>query len=80
MSPFFFRTVLAASASVLSSLPAFAAPDPAEFLEQRFKQLDLDRDGKLNGEEAKPVALWVIGADANKDGLLTKRSPERHQT
>ena len=71
MSPFVFRTLLAASSAVLLSLPVSAAPDPAAFLEQRFKQLDLDGDGKLNAEEAKPVALWVIGADANKDGLLT---------
>ena len=71
MFPFYFRTVLAASAAVLLNIAAPAAPDPAEFLEQRFKQLDLDHDGKLSVEEAKPVALWVIGADANKDGLLT---------
>ena len=72
MSRFVSRFVLAASAAVLWNAPAFAAPDPAAFLEQRFTQLDLDHDGTLTAEEAKPVALWVIGADANKDGLLTR--------
>ena len=71
MSSILFRTVLAASAAMLLRLPAFAAPDPIEMLEQRFKLLDLDHDGKLNAEEAQPVAIWVAGADANKDGLLT---------
>ena len=71
MFPFLSRTILAASAAVLLSLPASAAPDPAVILEQRFKQLDLNGDGKLSAEEAKPVALWVIGADANKHGFLT---------
>ena len=71
MSPFSTRPIVAATAAVLLHLPAFADPDPGAFLEQRFKQLDLDHDGKLSAEEAKPVALWVIGADANKDGFLT---------
>ncbi len=64
-------SMLAASAAIVINLPALAAPDPIEMLEQRFKVLDLDKDGKLNEEEAKPVAIWVAGADANKDGLLT---------
>ena len=71
MSSFALRTILVASAAVLFNIHAQAAPDPIAFLEQRFKQLDLDQDGKLNAEEAKPVAAWVAGADANKDGLLT---------
>ena len=71
MSPTFLRSIRAISAAILLNLPAFAAPDPIELLEQRFKLLDLDKDGKLNAEEAKPVAIWVAGADANKDGLLT---------
>ncbi|MEO7317828.1 MAG: redoxin family protein [Chthoniobacteraceae bacterium] len=71
MSQILFRSVLAASTAILLNLPALAAPDPIAFLEQRFRDLDLDKDGKLNAEEAKPVAAWVVGADANKDGLLT---------
>ena len=73
MSRILFHSVLAASTAILLNLPALAAPapDPIAFLEQRFRDLDLDKDGKLNAEEAKPVAVWVIGADANKDGFLT---------
>ena len=71
MSRNLIRSVLAASSVFLLHLPAVAAPDPIEMLEQRFKALDLDKDGKLNAVEAAPVAIWVAGADANKDGLLT---------
>jgi hypothetical protein len=46
--------------------------DPGQMLlRKRFEQLDLDRDGRLNAEEAKSVSEWVKGADANGDGLLT---------
>lgn len=57
---------------------AEAAPDPSRgaFLAKKFKQLDLDADGKLTLEEAKPVELWVAGADADKDGLITLQEIE----
>ncbi len=71
MSPFFSRIVVAASAAVLLNASVSAAPDPAVLLEQRFKQLDLDHDGKLSAEEARSVEFWVAGADANKDGFFT---------
>ena len=71
MFPFFPRIVVAASAAVLLNAVASAAPDPIAMLEQRFKQLDLDGDGKLSVEEAKSVEFWVAGADANKDGFFT---------
>ncbi len=71
MSPSVLRTILAASAAILSSLPAFADPDPAAFFEERFRALDLDHDGKLSVEEAKPIAALVVGADTNHDGFLT---------
>jgi thiol-disulfide isomerase/thioredoxin len=46
--------------------------DPGEmFLRKRFEQLDLDHDGRLTAEEAKPVSEWVKGADADGDGYLT---------
>ena len=68
MSPKLLRVLLATAAF---SPVAIAAPDPVAVLEQRFHQLDLDHDGKLNAQEAAPVAVWVAGADANKDGFLT---------
>ena len=71
MFPILFRTIVAVSAAILVTVAASAAPDPIAMLEQRFKLLDLDHDGKLNAEEAKPVEFWVAGADANKDGFLT---------
>ena len=71
MSSILVRSILAASTAIVLNFPALAAPDPIEFLEQRFKALDLDHDGKLSTEEAKPVAAWVLGADKNKDGFLT---------
>lgn len=71
MNPFPVRNILVASAAIFLNLHAHAAPDPVALLEQRFHALDLDKDGKLNAEEAKPVAVWVAGADANKDGFLT---------
>lgn len=51
--------------------PARAEPDPLALIEKRFRKLDLDGDGKLSTEEAKPMALWIGGADANKDGFMT---------
>jgi peroxiredoxin len=57
----------------------FAARDPGEaFLEQRFKQLDADADGKLSVEEAKSVAELIRGADTNKDGFFTLDEVREH--
>lgn len=40
-------------------------------LDERFKQYDTNADGKLSADEAKPVAAYVDGADANGDGSVT---------
>ena len=61
-----------AAAFTLAIPSAALSQDAAEkFLAKRFQQLDKDADGLLSAEEAKPVELWVKGADANKDGLLS---------
>lgn len=68
------RTILPATTVIFAfAIPALSpAQDPGEiFLAKRFKELDKDQDGFLNAEEARPVALWVNGADTNKDGRLT---------
>jgi peroxiredoxin len=68
------RHILSAitAAFVLAIPSAALAQDGAEkFLAKRFQQLDKDGDGLLSAEEAKPVELWVKGADANKDGMLS---------
>jgi thiol-disulfide isomerase/thioredoxin len=44
----------------------------AAFLDKRFRQLDTDGDGKLSTAEAKPAEVWLKGADADKDGFLTR--------
>ena len=50
----------------------------AAFLDKRFKQLDLDGDGKLSAAEAKPAEVWVKGADADHDGFLTADEVRNH--
>lgn len=68
---------------VLGEQLAAQAPDARAagaplFVENRFKKFDLDGDGKLTPEEAKPVAQLVAGADADGDGLLTLAEVQGH--
>lgn len=48
------------------------------FIANRFRKLDKDADGKLTIEEAKPVEFFVLGADANKDGVYTLEEIQAH--
>jgi peroxiredoxin len=67
-------------ALIASFTVAHAAPDPriGAFIETRFKQLDVDRDGRLSPEESRPVAEIVRGADADGDGSLTSAEVIAH--
>src|SRR5215207_8980334 len=69
-----YRSILPAIIAVfVLAIPsaAFAQDGAEKFLAKRFQQLDKDGDGLLSADEAKPVELWVKGADANKDGMLS---------
>ncbi len=43
-----------------------------QWLDERFKQYDTNADGRLSADEAKPVAAYVSGADADGDGSITR--------
>jgi hypothetical protein len=67
-------------------LPVKSAPSPQLSLDQaaevfianRFRKFDKDGDGKLTAEEARPIEFFVIGADANKDGVYTLEEVQAH--
>jgi peroxiredoxin len=53
---------------------AIAADQPVDLVEQQFKNLDKDGDGKLSADELKKsplIARLLDGADADGDGSLT---------
>ena len=54
--------------------PNFAAA----MIEKRFKELDVNGDGKLSVEEARSIAPLVAGADADGDGFLTMEEIKAH--
>ncbi len=49
-----------------------------QWLADQFKKYDLNADGKLSADEAKPVALYVAGADADHDGFITRDELQAH--
>lgn len=75
-----FSRLSLTAAVVFATLPAPAQDLAAAsaFIDKRFKQLDTDGDGKLSAAEAKPAEMWLKGADANKDGLLTMEEVRTH--
>src|SRR4051812_22044661 len=75
----------ACTAASLCALLTVVPPAPAQDLgavvaglAKRFKQLDTDGDGKLSAEEAKPVSIWLQGADADGDGFITADEARNH--
>lgn len=47
-------------------------------IEQRYRQLDTDRDGRLSAEEGKPLGPLFDRADADRDGFLTPSEATRY--
>ncbi len=41
------------------------------FAESMVSKYDLDKDGKLSGDEVKKLPLPFVGADVNNDGFIT---------
>jgi thiol-disulfide isomerase/thioredoxin/Ca2+-binding EF-hand superfamily protein/mono/diheme cytochrome c family protein len=49
-----------------------------QWLDDQFKKYDANADGKLSAAEAKPVAAYVSGADADHDGFITRDELQAH--
>lgn len=67
--------------ALLFAATAVAADPPADFIEQQFKRLDKNGDGKLSPEELKAnpfIQKLLDGADADKDGFLTLDEVRAH--
>jgi arylsulfatase A-like enzyme/catechol 2,3-dioxygenase-like lactoylglutathione lyase family enzyme len=47
-------------------------------IEQRYRQLDKDGDGKLSAEEGKPIGALFGQADTDRDGFLTPAEATRY--
>lgn len=47
-------------------------------IEQRFRDLDTDRDGKLSAAESKSIAFLLTGADGDADGFITLAEAKAH--
>ncbi len=75
-----FSRLSLTAAILLAAIPAPAQDlaAAATFLDKRFKQLDVDGDGKLSAAEAKTAAMWLKGADADKDGFFTPDEVRAH--
>jgi len=56
-------------AMALTSWAQQAQPGGQMSLDQRFKQLDRNGDGKLTPDELQ--GEWFVRLDANKDGFVT---------
>ncbi|MFT3736884.1 MAG: EF-hand domain-containing protein [Rhodocyclaceae bacterium] len=68
------RRFLIASALYLSLSPAYAA-DPPKSAVPGFAQLDVNRDGFIDGKEARAsdiVSSWLKTADRDRDGRLSE--------
>ena len=85
MTPLRFASPLALALLSPGLLPAEESPAlpvlrrlEGNVIDKKFVQLDLDHDGKLSSEEAKPVAAYVAGADADGDGLFTLDEVRAH--
>ena len=63
--------MFALAGSALAQNPDPRAVAAGLFIENRFKKMDRNNDGKLDAEEAKPIAEMLRGADADGDGLMT---------
>ena len=60
------------SGSKSSSTDASAQAKYERYANSLVKQYDTDKDGKLSSEETKKMRRPPAGADANKDGVITK--------
>jgi peroxiredoxin len=69
-SPIFLLLAAAACAQAPFNLQNLQRAGEA-LIADRFKRVDLNGDGKLTAEEAKPVEFFVKGADADGDGFYT---------
>lgn len=69
------KRTLAGGILLLRLAAAIAQDQDRNWMEDRFKSADQDRDGKLSRQEAEsfPLLKWALkeGGDANGDGFLT---------